>query len=57
MPEKTLTIIDIFDKKEFGEIICTHNDVNIREIYSKILIKSFIAYFNDSAEDIPEKVD
>ena len=33
----------MFDKKTFGETICVHNDVNIREIYAKILVKSLIA--------------
>ena len=49
MPEKTAKILDIFEKKTFGEIICTHNDVNIREIYQKILTKSIFTHLSEES--------
>ena len=30
LPTKTMSLLNIIDKKTFGEVICTHNDVNIR---------------------------
>lgn len=30
LPEQTSTITHFISKESFGEIICTHNDVNIR---------------------------
>jgi ubiquitin carboxyl-terminal hydrolase 34 len=57
LPAQVNALARTFPHKTFGEVICTHNDVNIREIYQKMLTKSILNQVGSQTEEIPEEID
>lgn len=54
LPDKVTHILEKFNSKTFGQTICTSNDVNIREIYQKILAKAILSIIPSQGE-FPQK--